>query len=267
MSNHESRGTQQNKTSRMAVASLILALVGGCLFVVMPLLAISPDFDMTNWMHPLLLYLVWFLSIGLGVAALVVIRSLRLKGRMLAISGVVLSALQLVFVIWLMLTMFPNKVTKVSKYEEIRHKLWHSPTLIAHFPDKIPADANDVRLSYFPGFLQGGAWFQVKMTLPEDRISQLFEEFDLKKVKSVHGGGSYDHENSEVGMPTTLFRTSKSDSSDSSRNFVGEGFPEDFVIMVLGAKDSARGSWNHGCSYGVAISKFRREIVYWAEDW
>jgi hypothetical protein len=263
MRDHESDTAEQKKTSRMAIASLVLALGGGCLFIVMPLLAISLAFDMTGVMHPLLLNLLWLLSIGLGVSALVVIRSKRLKGRVLAISGIVLSALQIVFVMWLMLTIFPNEVTKVSKYEEIRHELWHNPKLVAHFPDKIPADANDIRLSYLPGGLQGGAWFQVKMTLPEDRISQLFEEFDLKKVKSFQGGGSHDHENSEGGMPTTLFRTSESDSRDSSENFVGERFPEDFVIMVLGTS----GNWHHGKSQGVAMSKARNQIVYWADDW
>ncbi|MHC4498716.1 MAG: DUF4190 domain-containing protein [Planctomycetota bacterium] len=256
MGNQSTNSVSQKKTSRMAVASLGLAVVGWILLIVTCILAMFLNFDMTEVIHPYLIALMWLFSIAFGVGALVIVRSQGLRGTMFAIGGIVSSILPLVCGVLLALTMFPKEITKVSKYSKIRHAPWHKPELVAHFPEKLPDDAKDVSLSAFPGFLQGGAWFQVKMSLPQDRIDQLFHEFDLKKIKSFQGGGWSDHANSEGGVPTTFFRTGESDYGD---------FPDDFTIMVLGAKDE--GAWNHGSTYGVAISKLRNEIVYWADDW
>ncbi len=252
MSDHESNTAEQKKTSQMAIASLILALFGWCLLVVVT------DFVLEN---PLILVLLWLLSIGLGVTSLLVIRVKHFKAKVLAVSGVILSVLPIVFGIWCILTFLPNKVTKVSKYGEIRHKLLHNKQ-ISHFPEEIPDSAKDVRMSYFPGFLQGGGWFQLRMTLHEDRISKLFQEFDSKKIKSFQGGSSYDHVHSEGGVTTTYFRTSESYLRDSSGNFGGDDFPDDFIIMVL-----ASSGGNHGNSHGVAISKAKNQIVYWTDFW
>lgn len=64
-------------------------------------------------------------------------------------------------------------------------------------------------------------------------------------------------------MPTTHFFTSGSDNRE---------FPDDFEIMifdeVLKEENRPEGHyWNHGDSHGVAISKEKGEIVYWAESW
>ena len=270
MSGHKTNSVVQRKTSRMAIASFSLTLIGWFLFVVTYLLAMFfpfgslamiSSFDLTEVIafsltySMCLVHLMWLLSIGLGVGAFVATKVQHLKGSVLAIGGVVLSAVPIICGICLLLIVFPNEVTKVSKYKELRHELWHSPTLIAHFPDEIPDSAKDIRLSYFPGFLQGGAWFQVRMTLPEDTIGQLFEEFDSKKLKSFRGGGWSDHANSDGGVPATFFRTAEPDYRDSSGDVAPGDFPEDFVVMVLGT------------SHGVAISKPRNQIVYWADDW
>ncbi|MHC4335790.1 MAG: hypothetical protein ACYSUP_07500 [Planctomycetota bacterium] len=262
MRNQSISGTSR-KTSRLAITSLSLAVAGWLLFVVGSVAAVFLCLNVTQLVLFSVIFLMWALSVVFGVVALVVIRCQHIKGKVPAISGLVLSILPLVGILWFVLTLFPKEVTKVSKYTKVRRELWHNPRLIGHFPDKIPADANDVRFSYLPGFLQGGAWFQVKMTLPEDRINQLFEEFGSKKIKSFQGGGWSDHANSEGGIPTPSFRTGESDSRHSSGDFVAEGFPKDFVVIVLGTS----GNWNHGTSHGVAISKPKNEIVYWAEDW
>jgi hypothetical protein len=262
MRNRQFKSTPPNKTSRMAIASLTLAIVGWCVFIIPPL-AVFLGRDAAKLGHPLFSNLVFLLSMAVGLAALVIIKTRHLKGSPFAISGIALSSFPFVFGILLIWVMFPGEVTEVSKYEQIRHKLSHDPTLIAHFPQAIPGAAEDVHLSYFPGCLQGGAWFQIRMTLPEDRISQLLQQFDVRQIKSFQGGGWRDHANAEGGMPTTSLRTSDSDSRVSSGNDVQGDFPQDFVVMVL----DASGNCNHGESYGVAISKAKNQIVYWAEDW
>ena len=83
------------------------------------------------------------------------------------------------------------------------------------------------------------------------------------KTKSFFGGYSGDHINMKEGMPTTDFHTSG--SSDRK-------FPKDFEVMIFDKilKKEDRPDefyWNHGRSHGVAISKQRNEIVYWAEHW
>ena len=40
-----------------------------------------------------------------------------------------------------------------------------------------------------------------------------------------------------------------------------------YLIFDEVRKEKPTGSWNHGHSHGVAISKKRHEIVYWAEVW
>jgi len=69
--------------------------------------------------------------------------------------------------------------------------------------------------------------------------------------------------NSKDGMPTTCFFT----SDDGQREF-----PKDYEIMIFDKvfKDEDRPKgfyWNHGYCHGVAISRKRNEIVYWAECW
>ncbi len=65
------------------------------------------------------------------------------------------------------------------------------------------------------------------------------------------------------GMPTTEFYTGEVKHVE---------FPKDYELLVLDrlipAKERANGLyWNHGKSHGVAISKQRNEIIYWAEFW
>ncbi|GAJ14113.1 unnamed protein product, partial [marine sediment metagenome] len=80
---------------------------------------------------------------------------------------------------------------------------------------------------------------------------------------SFIGGDTNAHMNMKEGMPTTFFYTGGSDNHE---------FPDDYEVMifdnVLKEEDRPEGHyWNHGQSHGVAISKKRNEIVYWAESW
>ena len=157
-----------------------------------------------------------------------------------------------------------SEVTDIKKYEQILDDYWDfNKNLVAHFPRPIPPEANDVKFSFLPPFMQGGAHIQLRYSLPSDTISDLYNRYSEKKTRSFIGGDTNEHMNMKEGMPTTFFYTSGSDNLE---------FPDDFEIMVfdevLKEEDRPEGhNWNHGHSHGVAISRTRNEIVYWAESW
>lgn len=156
------------------------------------------------------------------------------------------------------------EVTDVREYQTILTQHWDSWTDLArHFPRPIPSDAKDVRFSYVPAFLQGGAHVQLRYHAAPATISELYTRFSGKTTKSFTGGDTTVHMNMKDGMPTTFFYTSGSANRE---------FPDDYEVMafddVLKEKERPPGFyWNHGHSHGVAISKKRNEIIYWAESW
>jgi hypothetical protein len=155
------------------------------------------------------------------------------------------------------------EVTVVRRYDEILSQRWNGErNLVQHFPQPIPSDARDVRFAFRPHFLQGGAYVQLRYSTTPDIIAELYERFSSIKTKSFIGGERHIHRNAKDGMPTTDFYTSGSKDHK---------FPDDYEIMifdkVLKEKDRGPEFWNHGETHGVAISKERNEIVYWAESW
>ena len=153
------------------------------------------------------------------------------------------------------------EVTDVSRYERIMDKRWGVDRLAEHFPRPIPDDARNVRFSFRPGFLQGGAHLQLRYDTTPEIIDELYEKFSRMKTRSYFGGSSNKHMNEEYGMPTTYFYTAE---------FEHREFPDDYEIMIFDKirRDRPEGFyWNHAECHGVAISKKRNEIVYWAEYW
>ena len=158
-------------------------------------------------------------------------------------------------------TMIPREVTRVSRYAEIRLQLWRRPELIEHFPEMIPPEAEEPRLVFYPGLAQAGAYFQLAMKLPANKVSRLRDEFTALDSLTFRGGDTNDHMNAERSAPTTFYYTSGT----------GEhSFPDDFELYVL---DEVPDEWpeghyfNHGESHGVAVSTKRNTVVYWAEAW
>jgi hypothetical protein len=155
-------------------------------------------------------------------------------------------------------------VKDVGRYSEILDERWRSEEhLVEHFPRPIPSNAQEVRFSFQPAFLQGGTCIQLRCRMPADSISELYDRFSRNKTRSYFGGDTNRHMNMKEGMPTTCFYTSGSKNVE---------FPEDYEIMIfdkiLKEEDRPAGFyWNHGRSHGVAISQKNNEIVYWAESW
>ena len=152
-----------------------------------------------------------------------------------------------------------TEVTNVRRYDVVLND-WSNSDLVGHFPRPIPSDAKDVKFSFLPGFLQGGAHIQLRYSVSPDTISDLHSRFSKMKTKSFIGGDKNGHMNMKEGMPTTFFYTSGSDNHE---------FPDDYEIMIFDQvlKEEDKPNWNHGQSHGVAISKKRNEVIYWAESW
>ena len=159
----------------------------------------------------------------------------------------------------LLAIIIPHTTHSLWRYKALRGKM--RTELVAHFPMDIPRNARRAKLSFYPGFLQGGSHFQIRYQLPSPEIIALYEKYSRLKTQSYFGGNGNDHMNQSNGMPTTSFYTG---SEKYGR------FPNDYEIMIFDAVLTNRPPgfyWNHGQSHGVAISTSRNDIVYWAESW
>src|SRR4051812_47304101 len=82
---------------------------------------------------------------------------------------------------------FPSETKDVRDYGT-KLKQWAASGLAAHFPTAVPSHATSVRFCEFPGFLQGGAYIQLRMQLPADEIKLI--ETQLKQAAAhVYAGG------------------------------------------------------------------------------
>ncbi|MFP4380547.1 MAG: hypothetical protein ACLFUS_08600 [Candidatus Sumerlaeia bacterium] len=152
-------------------------------------------------------------------------------------------------------------VTDPKKYEKVLEEKW-SPgdNLVDHFPRPIPPEARNTKFSYLPGFLQGGTHIQLRIELPKSRIREIYQEASENAKQSHIGGDAFSLVNSGTdGLASTHFYTSESHE-----------FPDDYRIFIYDAKpykQEGEHIWNHGYSKGVAVSKERNEVIYWAESW
>lgn len=153
----------------------------------------------------------------------------------------------------------PVVETSPKKYAALMTD-WTPTGLVSHFPNPLPSTASKLKLSAFPGYMQSGAWFQIRLTLPVDDVSQVYDDA-VKTAKDFYDGGDfYKSTNSKKGgLPGTTFHTSDNDKPSD--------FPEDYRVFVFAAQSSGGDGWNHGKSHGVVISKQRNEVIYFAENW
>ena len=125
-----------------------------------------------------------------------------------------------------------------------------------------PRENSDPVFSYFPGFLQGGAHIQLRVSLATDDIVTLASELKTKTEHAYKGGDLFTHYNKDKdkNLPTAMYRTQRDD-------VLAYEFPKHFTVYVLGADNSTSPSWNHGSTFGIALSEETNEAIYWAENW
>ncbi len=181
-----------------------------------------------------------------------------LKKLLLIIGGI--AAIYIVFVgilVWQLRT-----ITDVSQYVSLLAR-W-KPASVNHFPVSVPTQAANVRLSYFPGFLQGGAHLQLRAEFPPDRIAAEESRLSNSAIAKIVAGELFPLV-SNIGhiqdMPSPPFYT-----ADQDTGFI---FPDDYTVFVLSAThgDTDGFPWNHGRTKGVSISHRRTVLVYWVESW
>lgn len=73
----------------------------------------------------------------------------------------------------------------------------------------------------------------------------------------------FTHLQEDGGMPTTWFYTSGG---------AGREFPADYTLLVLDAPPAtdmqrSHAGMNHGQTHGIAISRMRNEVIFWADAW
>ena len=135
--------------------------------------------------------------------------------------------------------------------------------LVSHFPRTIPEEAKDIHVRYKSPIMQSGGYLQLRYSLPPQTIQQLHTQYTNEKMRHSFVGGSWgDHKINGITIPTTQFFT-----SDSKNN----SFPKNYEIMVFDIREGDEQIINESITYnwedshGVAISKQRNEIIYWAE--
>ena len=135
---------------------------------------------------------------------------------------------------------------------------------LKHFPKSIPKEATNVSFYCSKHFLQYSFYMQIRFILPAAKITALLDE--SQKI--------------EAAVPEEI-KTSKREKPPFMPLSAGEKelhleWPDDFKIIVFHYggpsyyKDDGYGTqeyWDGKCSYGIAISQRRSEIVYWTEEY
>lgn len=127
------------------------------------------------------------------------------------------------------------------------------PDIISFFPRHI-AIGRVMAASYFPGFLQGGGWLQIKFKSRRDALSDEEWASILKRAKIMtvadddpYSSIPYDHlSRKDLDTPPTPFP------------------PGEATHYIL--NESTKEEWNHGDSSGITILTDGTTIL-WAEWW
>ncbi len=156
-------------------------------------------------------------------------------------------------------------VDRPSAYERVLTKRWHDPTLVAHFPPQIPAQARAVKFHYQQGFLQGGSSIELRYQAPPDHVKQVIEKY--KPVARLVVRNDDMHNQNIDMLHKRYFRTV--DKSEITATPLIVWLPAGFEIIALISRPYVTDpiSWNHGQSAGISVSVARNELIFWAEDW
>lgn len=202
----------------------------------------------------------FFVFALLTCGIVLIVSGYRRRSAFRFVSGVLFSCVVLLFtgvmINWY--KQFSWEVYQHTNPNEYQHALqdWHGLPAIAHFPPAIPADASHVRFYYRPSFLQGGMSLQLRYRTTPRQIEQLYTHFTSQKHEIVHVG---------VDIFELMFQTSDAPPPPPGESPI-VAFPKDFEILLLTPmeKNEIVNEHNNVYTSGVAISKKRDEIVFWA---
>ncbi len=136
-------------------------------------------------------------------------------------------------------------VTHIGQYKNVLADWKRSvPDIVEHFPETIPAEAQDVRFYFFPGCFQADSFILLGFQVSEDHFQEYKNQFS-PMVTKIHRGEDW------------LRVLSIYNQTERAELF------KDFVVMQFD-KDPNR-IYEHGKEHGVAINDKINGIIFWAE--
>lgn len=145
-------------------------------------------------------------------------------------------------------------ITDVSRYPEVLHSADENSPLLAHFPEKIPLEASNVRFAYQPRIMQGAMFLELLITLPESQIDELWSQY------SEMAQYQFTEEKTLNDIPEPILFLIRDENHELNRKF---------SIFFIEAQPAGKKDfiWNHGTMYGVGINKTDLEVIYWLQYW
>ncbi len=159
-------------------------------------------------------------------------------------------------------------ISAVSMYENVKSLRWHREDLVEHFPETIPTRARAPQFYYRAGFLQGGSSIELRLQMPAEIVEEVYATYRPRAKLIFKGGKELPRGADDPNiLPKWHFYTFSPDYNETSS--LPPLLPQDFDTLLLSSHsyNSNPTDWNHGDSSGISISRKRREIIYWAEDW
>ena len=96
--------------------------------------------------------------------------------------------------------------------------------------------------------------------LPQSELDYVLERYRPIAKQVENGAGEIIEAVDKQGhLPATHFR------NEENTDF--GPLAQDFLVLILDAEPYKPEDWNHGHTYGVAVSTQRREVIFWAEYW
>jgi hypothetical protein len=151
----------------------------------------------------------------------------------------------------------------------IRYMLAEWPEA-GHFPEHIPADAEQVWFYFFRYPFGDGPdrHLQLRLQLPAERVGELWETYEAAAIEhrtaSTKATCKPTTDSAECASCTPLPKLRA--TGRVLREF--PEFPPTYDFFFLG-EDSGGGNscWEHGRTWGVAIDRSASQVVYWLSFW
>lgn len=158
------------------------------------------------------------------------------------------------------------KMHRHTDLEDYGSYLAHwSPALVNHFPKPPAPLPGDASVSYFAGFLQGGAHLQLQVGASASDVARHEAQASARAIEiaviSNDGDGQRALQAAPEPAPEPRYYFGPAESNLS--------FPKRFTLYYFVAQPGTTDGfpWNHGKTAGMAISRQPPDIVYWAERW
>lgn len=157
-----------------------------------------------------------------------------------------------------------GSVTDPKQYHRTLNDYWRSgaPDLVAHFPERIPADAQNIHFLFTPRFIMGGArLYLLYQTLPEE-IQRIRAKAERSRNISCNLLGHTEGipEINQFQKPLNI-----------QQPILGEELPAGFDLYFFDATipemRQEEWCWNHGSTHGIAINEKSQQVLFWAESW